>query len=159
MLRIAVVAAALLVGGCSSSNSNEATTTSTIEVTTTVAETTTSPSTTTTTTTQPAEVSNCAGTEDELATTIGEPLGFFICDGDWASFMTKDYADTCSNCESITIAHRVNGAWKEVGDFNQNASLSPADLGNKISKESLCAIWMTNRSSQFVAETGCTPDS
>ena len=158
MLRIAFVATALIVGGCSSSNSNEATTTSTVEVTTTVAETTTSTSSTTTTT-QPVEVSNCAGTEDELATTIGEPLGFFICDGDWASFMTKDYADTCSNCESITIAHRVNGAWKEVGDFNQNASLSPADLGNKISKESLCAIWMTNRSSDFVAETGCTPDS
>jgi hypothetical protein len=73
--------------------------------------------------------------------------------------MTRDYADTCENCESISIAQWKDGAWTEVGDFNQNFSLSPTDVDGEISKESLCAIWSTNRSSRFTGETGCTPDS
>jgi hypothetical protein len=73
--------------------------------------------------------------------------------------MTKDYAQTCENCESVTIARWVGGTWKEVGNFNQFFSLSPSKVSNEISKESLCAIWSTNRSSQFIAETGCTPDN
>jgi hypothetical protein len=73
--------------------------------------------------------------------------------------MTKEYAQTCENCESVTIARWVDGAWKEIGDFNQFFSLSPSKVSSKISKESLCAIWSTNRSSEFAAKTGCTPDS
>jgi hypothetical protein len=59
----------------------------------------------------------------------------------------------------VTIARWVGGTWKEVGNFNQFFSLSPSKVSSKISKESLCAIWSTNRSNQFIAETGCTPDS
>ena len=99
------------------------------------------------------------GTEDALAEAVGEPLGVFVCDKEWASFMTKDYAQTCENCESLSIAQWADGAWEEVGDFNQNFMLSPSDVSKEITAESLCAIWSTNRSSQFSAETGCTPDS
>jgi hypothetical protein len=73
--------------------------------------------------------------------------------------MTKEYAQTCENCESVTIARWVDGTWKEIGNFNQYSSLSPGEVSSKISKESLCAIWSTNRSSEFAAKTGCTPDS
>jgi hypothetical protein len=72
--------------------------------------------------------------------------------------MTKEYAQTCENCESITIARWVNGTWKEIGNFNQYSSLSPGQVNSKISKESLCAIWPTNRTSEFAGKTGCTPD-
>lgn len=159
VVRVLCAATAIVAAGCSSSSSDEAAPTSNAVVETTVAETTTSQAAASTTTTEPAPVSTCSGTEDDLVTSIGEPLGFFLCDGDWASYMTKEYADTCGNCESITIARWSDGAWVEVGDFNQMSSLSPADLGGDISNESLCAIWNTNRSSQFAGETGCTPDN
>lgn len=157
---IFLVGASWILSGCSSGGSGDAEATTTVAVETTVEQsTTTAPATTTTTTTSPEPVSSCSGTEDDLATTIGEPLGFFVCDGDWASYMTEEYAATCENCESISIAKWSNGAWEEVGNFNQYNSLSPADLDGAISKESLCAIWSTNRSSQFIGKTGCTPDS
>jgi len=154
-----------LLANCSSSDSSEATSTtaapearisapSTTELTTTTTE-----PTTTTSTTIALPVSNCAGTEESLAEFVGEPLGFFVCDTEWASFQTKEYAQTCENCESVTIARWVDGAWKEIGNFNQFFSLSPSKVSSKISKESLCAIWSTNRSSEFAAKTGCTPDS
>lgn len=160
-VRIFCLASMFTLASCSSNGSDEAVSTSMAVSETTVAESTTTsaPSTSTTTTTQPEPASNCTGTEDDLSAAVGEPLGFFICDGDWASYMTKEYADTCENCESISIARWSDGAWVEVGDFNQYFSLSPADLDGEISKESLCAIWSTNRSSQFISETGCTPDS
>lgn len=158
---IFLFATSWIFAGCSSGGSGDAEATTTVAVETTLEQSTTTAAatTTTTTTTLPEPVSSCSGTEDDLATTIGEPLGFFLCDGDWASYMTKEYADTCGNCESITIARWTDGSWKEFGDFNQMSSLSPADLGGDISKESLCVIWNTNRSSQFAAETGCTPDN
>ena len=147
-----------LLASCSSSDSSEATATTSASETTSSAPSTTEITTTTTSTIAPP-VSNCAGTEESLAEFVGEPLGFFVCDTEWASFMTKEYAQTCENCESITIARWVNGTWKEIGNFNQYSSLSPGEVSSKISKESLCAIWSTNRSSEFAAKTGCTPDS
>ncbi len=147
-----------LLASCSSSDSSEATATTSASETTSSAPSTTE-LTTTTTSTIALPVSNCAGTEESLAEFVGEPLGFFVCDTEWASFMTKEYAQTCENCESITIARWVNGTWKEIGNFNQYSSLSPGEVSSKISKESLCAIWSTNRSSEFAAKTGCTPDS
>jgi len=147
-----------LLASCSSSDSSEATATTSASETTSSAPSTTELTTTTTSTIAPP-VSNCAGTEESLAEFVGEPLGFFVCDTEWASFMTKEYAQTCENCESITIARWVNGTWKEIGNFNQYSSLSPGEVSSKISKESLCAIWSTNRSSEFAAKTGCTPDS
>ena len=145
-----------LLASCSSNDSGEATST------TATPESSTSSTSTTelaTTTTIAVPASNCAGTEESLAEFVGEPLGFFVCDKEWASYMTKDYAQTCENCESVTIARWVDGAWKEIGNFNQFFSLSPSKVSSEISKESLCAIWSTNRSSQFIAETGCTPDN
>ena len=147
-----------LLASCSSSDSSEATATTSASETTSSTPSTTE-LTTTTTSTIALPVSNCAGTEESLAEFVGEPLGFFVCDTEWASFMTKEYAQTCENCESITIARWVNGTWKEIGNFNQYSSLSPGEVSSKISKESLCAIWSTNRSSEFAAKTGCTPDS
>ena len=147
-----------LLAGCSSSDSSEATSTTAAPEARISAPTTTE-LTTTTTSTIALPVSNCAGTEESLAEFVGEPLGFFVCDTEWASFMTKEYAQTCENCESITIARWVNGTWKEIGNFNQYSSLSPGEVSSKISKESLCAIWSTNRSSEFAAKTGCTPDN
>ena len=147
-----------LLASCSSSDSSEATSTTAAPEARISAPTTTE-LTTTTTSTIALPVSNCAGTEESLAEFVGEPLGFFVCDTEWASFMTKEYAQTCENCESITIARWVNGTWKEIGNFNQYSSLSPGEVSSKISKESLCAIWSTNRSSEFAAKTGCTPDS
>ena len=147
-----------LLASCSSSDSSEATATTSASETTSSAPSTTELTTTTTSTIAPP-ASNCAGTEESLAEFVGEPLGFFVCDTEWASFMTKEYAQTCENCESITIARWVNGTWKEIGNFNQYSSLSPGEVSSKISKESLCAIWSTNRSSEFAAKTGCTPDS
>jgi len=147
-----------LLASCSSNDSSEATsTTATPESST--SSTSTTGLTTTTSTTIAVPTSNCAGTEESLAESVGEPLGFFVCDKEWASYMTKDYAQTCENCESVTIARWVDGAWKEIGNFNQFFSLSPSKVSSEISKESLCAIWSTNRSSQFIAETGCTPDN
>jgi len=152
-----------LLASCSSSDSSEATATTSAPETsisasdTTELTTTTTELTTTTTSTIALPVSNCAGTEESLAEFVGEPLGFFVCDTEWASFTTKEYAQTCENCESITIARWVNGTWKEIGNFNQYSSLSPGEVSSKISKESLCAIWSTNRSSEFAAKTGCTP--
>ena len=154
-----------LLASCSSNDNSEATATTSAPETsisapsTTKLTTTTTELTTTTSTTIAVPVSNCAGTEESLAEFVGEPLGFFVCDTEWASFMTKEYAQTCENCESVTIARWVDGAWKEIGDFNQFFSLSPSKVSSKISKESLCAIWSTNRSSEFAAKTGCTPDS
>ncbi|NDG66013.1 MAG: hypothetical protein EBY23_03655 [Actinobacteria bacterium] len=104
-------------------------------------------------------LASCSSSDSSEATFVGEPLGFFVCDTEWASFQTKEYAQTCENCESVTIARWVDGTWKEVGNFNQFFSLSPSKVSSEISKESLCAIWSTNRSSQFIAETGCTPDN
>lgn len=147
-----------LLASCSSSDRSEATATTSAPETSISAPDTTE-LTTTTTSTIALPVSNCAGTEESLAEFVGEPLGFFVCDTEWASFMTKEYAQTCENCESITIAHWVNGTWKEIGNFNQYSSLSPGEVSSKISKESLCAIWSTNRSSEFAAKTGCTPDN
>ena len=147
-----------LLASCSSSDSSEATATTSASETTSSAPSTTELTTTTTSTIAPP-VSNCAGTEESLAEFVGEPLGFFVCDTEWASFTTKEYAQTCENCESITIARWVNGTWKEIGNFNQYSSLSPGEVSSKISKESLCAIWSTNRSSEFAAKTGCTPDN
>ena len=152
-----------LLASCSSSDSSEATATTSASETTSSTPSTTELTTTTTelttTSTIALPVSNCAGTEESLAEFVGEPLGFFVCDTEWASFMTKEYAQTCENCESITIARWVNGTWKDIGNFNQYSSLSPGEVSSKISKESLCAIWSTNRSSEFAAKTGCTPDS
>jgi hypothetical protein len=153
-----------LLASCSSNDSSEATATTSAPETSISAPSTTELITTTTeltttTSTIALPVSNCAGTEESLAEFVGEPLGFFVCDTEWASFMTKEYAQTCENCESITIARWVNGTWKEIGNFNQYSSLSPGEVSSKISKESLCAIWSTNRSSEFAAKTGCTPDS
>jgi hypothetical protein len=152
-----------LLANCSSNDSSEATaSTSTPETSISAPSTTelitTTTELTTTTSTIALPVSNCASTEESLAEFVGEPLGLFVCDTEWASFMTKEYAQTCENCESLSIARWVDGAWKEIGDFNQFFSLSPSKVSSKISKESLCAIWSTNRSSQFAAETGCTPD-
>ena len=147
-----------LLASCSSNDSSEATATTSAPETSISAPSTTE-LTTTTSTTIAVPASNCAGTEESLAEFVGEPLGFFVCDKEWASYMTKDYAQTCENCESVTIARWVDGAWKEIGNFNQFFSLSPSKVSNEISKESLCAIWSTNRSSQFIAETGCTPDN
>jgi hypothetical protein len=147
-----------LLASCSSSDSSEATATTSAPETSISASDTTE-LTTTTTSTIALPVSNCAGTEESLAEFVGEPLGFFVCDTEWASFTTKEYAQTCENCESITIARWVNGTWKEIGNFNQYSSLSPGEVSSKISKESLCAIWSTNRSSEFAAKTGCTPDN
>jgi len=153
-----------LLANCSSSDSSEATATTSAPETSISAPSTTELITTTTeltttTSTIALPVSNCAGTEESLAEFVGEPLGFFVCDTEWASFTTKEYAQTCENCESVTIARWVDGTWKEIGDFNQFFSLSPSKVSSKISKESLCAIWSTNRSSEFAAKTGCTPDS
>ena len=153
-----------LLASCSSSDSSEATATTSapetsISAPSTTELTSTTTDLTTTTSTIALPVSNCAGTEESLAEFVGEPLGFFVCDTEWASFMTKEYAQTCENCESITIARWVNGTWKEIGNFNQYSSLSPGEVSSKISKESLCAIWSTNRSSEFAAKTGCTPDN
>ena len=147
-----------LLASCSSSDSSEATATTSSPETSISAPDTTE-LTTTTTSTIALPVSNCAGTEESLAEFVGEPLGFFVCDTEWASFTTMEYAQTCENCESITIARWVNGTWKEIGNFNQYSSLSPGEVSSKISKESLCAIWSTNRSSEFAAKTGCTPDN
>jgi len=147
-----------LLASCSSNDSSEATATTSAPETSISAPSTTE-LTTTTSTTIAVPASNCAGTEESLAESVGEPLGFFVCDMEWASYMTKDYAQTCENCESVTIARWVDGAWKEIGNFNQFFSLSPSKVSSEISKESLCAIWSTNRSSQFIAETGCTPDN
>jgi len=147
-----------LLASCSSNDSSEATATTSAPETSISAPSTTE-LTTTTSTTIAVPASNCAGTEESLAESVGEPLGFFVCDKEWASYMTKDYAQTCENCESVTIARWVDGAWKEIGNFNQFFSLSPSKVSSEISKESLCAIWSTNRSSQFIAETGCTPDN
>jgi len=153
-----------LLASCSSSDSSEATATTSAPETSISAPSTreltsTTTDLTTTTSTIALPVSNCAGTEESLAEFVGEPLGFFVCDTEWASFQTKEYAQTCENCESVTIARWVDGAWKEIGNFNQFFSLSPGEVSNKISKESLCAIWSTNRSSEFAAKTGCTPDN
>ena len=148
-----------LLASCSSGDSSEATSTTAVPESSTSSASTTELATTTTSTTIAVPASNCAGTEESLAEFVGEPLGFFVCDTEWASYMTKDYAQTCENCESVIIARWVGGTWKEVGNFNQFFSLSPSKVSNEISKESLCAIWSTNRSSQFIAETGCTPDS
>lgn len=147
-----------LLANCSSSDSSEATSTTAAPEARISAPSTTE-LTTTTSTTIALPVSNCAGTEESLAEFVGEPLGFFVCDTEWASFQTKEYAQTCENCESVTIARWVDGTWKEIGNFNQFFSLSPSKVSSKISKESLCAIWSTNRSSEFAAKTGCTPDS
>ncbi|NQW60175.1 hypothetical protein HQ459_05270 [bacterium] len=157
-LSIVVLVSLSLLASCSSSNSSEAIATTASPETSTSSTSTTELATTTTSTTIAVPVSNCAGTEESLAEFVGEPLGFFVCDTEWASFMTKEYAQTCENCESITIARWVNGTWKEIGNFNQYSSLSPGEVSSKISKESLCAIWSTNRSSEFAAKTGCTPD-
>jgi len=153
-----------LLASCSSSDSSEATATTSapetsISAPSTTELTSTTTDLTTTTSTIALPVSNCAGTEESLAEFVGEPLGFFVCDTEWASFMTKDYAQTCENCESVTIARWVDGTWKEIGNFNQFFSLAPSKVSSEISKESLCAIWSTNRSSEFAAKTGCTPDS
>ena len=153
-----------LLASCSSNDNSEATATTSapetsISAPSTTELTSTTTDLTTTTSTIALPVSNCAGTEESLAEFVGEPLGFFVCDTEWASFMTKEYAQTCENCESVTIARWVDGAWKEIGDFNQFFSLSPSKVSSKISKESLCAIWSTNRSSEFAAKTGCTPDN
>ena len=153
-----------LLASCSSSDSSEATATTSapetsISAPSTTELTSTTTDLTTTTSTIALPVSNCAGTEESLAEFVGEPLGFFVCDTEWASFQTKEYAQTCENCESVTIARWVDGAWKEIGNFNQFFSLSPSKVSSKISKESLCAIWSTNRSSEFAAKAGCTPDS
>ncbi|MEI6743450.1 MAG: hypothetical protein WCL35_06765 [bacterium] len=152
-----------LLANCSSNDSSEATATTSapetsISAPSTTELTTTTTDLTTTTSTIALPVSNCAGTEESLAEFVGEPLGFFVCDTEWASFSTKEYAQTCENCESVTIARWVDGTWKEIGNFNQFFSLSPSKVSSKISKESLCAIWSTNRSSEFAAKTGCTPD-
>ncbi|MEI8161418.1 MAG: hypothetical protein WCG65_10175 [Actinomycetes bacterium] len=156
-LSIAALLSLGLLASCSSSDSSEATaTTSAPETSISAPSTTELTSTTTSTIALPA--SNCAGTEESLTEFVGEPLGFFVCDTEWASYMTKDYAQTCENCESVTIAHLDNGTWKEIGNFNQYSSLSPGQVSSKISKESLCAIWSTNRTSEFAAKTGCTPD-
>lgn len=154
-----------LLASCSSSDNSESTATTFAPETsisapdTTELATTTTELATTTTSTIALPISNCAGTEESLAEFVGEPLGFFVCDTEWASYTTKDYAQTCGNCESVTIARWVNGTWKEIGDFNQYFSLSPGEVSSKISKESLCAIWSTNRSSEFAAKTGCTTDN
>jgi hypothetical protein len=153
-----------LLASCSSSDSSEATATTSapetsISAPSTTELTSTTTDLTTTTSTIALPVSNCAGTEESLAEFVGEPLGFFVCDTEWVSFMTKEYAQTCENCESVTIARWVDGTWKEIGNFNQYSSLSPGEVSSKISKESLCAIWSTNRSSEFATKTGCTPDS
>ncbi len=158
-LSIIALLAFCLLASCSSNDSSEATSTTAVPESSTSSTSTTELVTTTTSTTIAVPASNCAGTEESLAEFVGEPLGFFVCDTEWASYMTKDYAQTCENCESVTIARWVGGTWKEVGNFNQFFSLSPSKVSNEISKESLCAIWSTNRSSQFIAETGCTPDS
>ena len=147
-----------LLASCSSSDSSEATSTTAAPEAGISAPSTTE-LTTTTTSTIPLPVSNCAGTEESLTEFVGEPLGFFVCDKEWASYITKDYAQTCENCESVTIARWVDGTWKEIGNFNQFFSLSPSKVSSEISKESLCAIWSTNRSSEFAAKTGCTPDN
>jgi hypothetical protein len=34
------------------------------------------------------------GTEGSLVAALGEPLGVFICDKEWAAFITKNYAQT-----------------------------------------------------------------
>lgn len=125
----------------------------TVDVSTTVVD------TTTTTTTVPVPASNCLGTEADLEEVVGEPLGFFSCDREWASFMTKEYAQTCENCESLSIAQWADGSWEEVGNFNQYAMLSPKDVSKAMTSESLCVIWAANRSSEVIAKTGCTPDS
>ena len=156
----AVFISVILLASCSSSDTQEAVDSSSpaSSAPTTVASSTTVAATTTTSVAV-APAGNCVGTEEALAEAVGEPLGVFVCDKEWASFMTKDYAQTCENCESLSIAQWADGAWEEVGDFNQNFMLSPSDVSKEMTAESLCAIWSTNRSSQFSAETGCTPDS
>lgn len=54
--------------------------------------------------------------EESLTEFVGEPLGFFVCDTERASYVEKDYAQTCENCESVTIARWVNGTWKEISE-------------------------------------------
>ena len=158
---VALLVSVLALASCSSSGAEEVATTppSVSSVPTTVVSTTTVAASTTTTSAVVVPAGNCAGTEESLATAVGEPLGFFVCDKEWAAFMTKDYVSTCENCESAGIAQWVNGSWEEIGNFNQYFMLSPSDVSKEMTAESLCAIWSTNRSSQFITETGCTPDS
>jgi len=111
-----------------------------------------------------------------IESAVGESTSVFNCAGEWAAIQPSSYVSDCTECESVWLYKWSQEKWNLMGRCNQYVPLVESQTpcsamagwlndGNYIDKmadfppsDVACTIWPTNRFSENVAITGCTPD-
>jgi len=128
-----------------------------------------------TTTTSAAKTNtNAVCSKGQIEEAVGEPAGYFICAGEWASVQPTSYIADCTDCERVWLLKWEDSAWTLKGECSQFSTLTPESicrgLSGTVSQSTEaglmeefppadvgCEIWTSNKNPENIAETGCTP--